>query len=110
MKFPLIKNNKPYWKPAIKNGKCILCGEKPKHGVFIALMGGTLEGNKNSASISSNLIGFLSLNLHDHNSDKLGYLNIADNTSNGQFEFYFCSSKCLRKFFNKIVDEFEKTL
>jgi len=96
--------------PKRKKGRCSFCGEKSKDGVFIALAGGALVGDKNNASMSSSLIGFLHLMLHDHNSKKLGYLNIADNTSNGQFEFYLCSCQCLRKFFKEIVDEFEKQL
>ncbi len=93
-----------------KKGQCSLCNNKPKDGVFVVLNGGALKGNKDNASMDSGLVGFLTLDLHDHNKKGSGFLDIVDNSPNGQFEFYFCSTKCLRKFFNKVVDAFEETL
>lgn len=110
MKFPLINDKSMIWRPLIKKGKCSLCGKKPKDGIFIALNGGALKGTKDNAIMDSGLIGFLTLDLHDHNKMGKGFLNIVDSSPNGQFEFYFCSTKCLRKFFDKVIDAFEETL
>jgi hypothetical protein len=111
IKFPLLKDKKSCWIPFSLGKKCECCGKKHTKdldGVFICLGGGALKGNKRMAEMSSELVGFLSLTLHDHNyNGKGGYLPIADNTKNGQFEFYFCSTQCLRKFLNHLVDRFE---
>lgn len=49
------------------------------------------------------------LKLWDHGVTKNGHsLEICSNEGFSQFEFYFCSTKCLRAFFNKLVDDFEK--
>lgn len=107
-RFPILNKN-PYcatYKDS--RGVCKLCGDKPKEGVFVCFGGGALKGDCDEASMSSDLVGFLSLDYHNHDYKGLGYLPIAENTPNGQFEFYFCSTKCLRKFFNKLVDKFEE--
>ena len=109
-KFPLLKGKKSYWIPFVLGKKCRCCGEECKtDGRFICLGGGALKGNAKEAEMSSDLVGFLSISLHDHNyQGKGGYLPIADNTKNGQFEFYFCSTQCLRKFLSYLVDMFEE--
>ena len=111
-KFPLLKGNKVYWMPFSENKKCNVCGEKGDgKGRFICLSGGALRGDAKNAEMDSDLVGFLNICLHDHDYDgKGGWLDIADNTANGQFEFYFCSTHCLRKFFNILVDNFEKSM
>ena len=111
MRFPLIYGDNMLWRPLTdKKGKCSLCGKKPKEGVFIALNGGALRGNEQDAEMDSGLVGFLTLDLHDHDKMNSGWLSIVESSPNGQFEFYFCSTKCLRKFFDKVVDTFEETL
>ena len=111
-KFPLLCAKDGYWMPFSLGKKCSVCGEiYDKDGVFICLGGGALKGDEKASQISSELVGFLCLSLHDQNyHGKGGYLPIADNTSNGQFEFYFCSTNCLRTFFNTLVDKFENGL
>lgn len=111
-KFPLLEGKNSCWVPFDFGKKCGCCGEKyTKNGEFICLDGGALKGNSKEAEMSSNLIGFLSITLHDHNyHGKGGYLQIAECTRNGQFEFYFCSTQCLRKFLNYLVDRFEEGL
>jgi len=110
MKFPLIKGKKSYWAPFCAGKKCKICGQKDNSSnKFIALMGGALKGNSKNAEMSSDLIGFLDLTLHNHDyKGRGGYIQIVDSSANGQFDLYFCSTKCLRKFFNLLVDEFEK--
>ena len=108
-KFPLIGSKEGHWIPFAKGKKCIVCGETyDKEAVFVCLGGGALKGDEKQSKMSSDLVGFLSISLHDHNyHGKGGYLPIADNTARGQFEFYFCSTECLRKFLNILVDKFE---
>jgi len=108
IKFPVI-DEEMYWRPPTKKGKCVLCGCRPKDGVFIAVDGGALVGTKHNAKMSDKLIGFLHIMIHDHNRTKGKWgIEVVDSSKNGQFEFYFCSSKCMRKFFNAMVDEFER--
>ena len=107
-KFPLI-NKKSFWIPFAKGKKCEVCGEiYNKDCTFICLNGGALKGDEHEAEMSSDLVGFLGISLHDHNyHGKGGYLPIVEHAYNGQFEFYFCSTACLRKFLNVLVDKFE---
>ena len=98
------------WRPSRNKGKCSFCKAKVKDGVFIVLSGGALRGTKDNAIMDDGLIGFLNLFLHDHDKMKGGWLDIVDSSPSGQFEFFFCSTKCLRKFFDKVVDAFEETL
>lgn len=37
-------------------------------------------------------------------------LNIAQDIKGGQFEFYFCSTKCLRKWFTQILNDIDKRI
>ena len=108
IKFPL-KLEHMYWKPPLKKERCSLCGCRPPDGVFVVMNGGALLGTKDNASMSDKLIGFLSILLHDHsNISNMRGINLVDASPDGQFEFHFCSSKCLRKFLNLLVDQFEK--
>lgn len=109
-KFPLVSGDKNYWIPFSRDRKCTVCGKICRgEGRFICLSGGALKGDDRFAEMSAGLIGFLHLSLHDHNyRGKGGYFPIADNTKNGQFEFYFCSCRCIRKFLKEVVDRFEE--
>ncbi len=66
-----------------------------------------------------NLEGFLSLIWHGahtneggqgRHADVYSIVNIARNVKGGQFDIRFCSTKCLRSFFNHAVDSLEKKL
>ena len=56
--------------------------------------------------------GFLYFAWHDHDKtdDNHRMLKIADDVKGGQFDLYFCSTKCLREFLNHCVDELEKSI
>ena len=59
------------------------------------------------------LEGFLSFGYHGKHNGKPGayaVVPIAENVPIGQFEYYFCSTSCLRKFLNAGVDELERRL
>lgn len=60
----------------------------------------------------NNMDGFLYLAWHDHenDSDGPGLIRIAQDVRGGQFDLYFCSTKCLREFLNHCVDELEQSM
>ncbi len=87
---------------------CDCCG-KDITGNFINVNGGALLESKDdpdSSSWSDRLHPFLSINLHDDNNEEYTSAEIVpdDKNSMGQFEWYFCSKKCVRKFFNDWLD------
>jgi ABC-type uncharacterized transport system permease subunit len=77
----------------------------PSDGSDVWLMLGTLVGDSDKASMGNigELFGFFSMNKHLGRS-----LDIVVNSSAGQADIGFCSSKCLREFFNNCVDELER--
>ena len=115
MNYPLIKQESDYPKDSI----CPVCG-KNKIGEpdsFAVLQGGAMLYNDEGDSIfPSNLMGFLELVWHGHHDDGIededsnisSVLNIIDNSTDGQFGLYFCSTACLRKFFMELVDDLEQ--
>ena len=91
-------------------GKCPICG-KDMMGNFVCLGGGALlKEDENVSKISDELDGFL--NLTAHYDDKELYENVLvfNNTKNGQFEIYVCSTDCMRKIFNIFVDKLEEKI
>ena len=40
--------------------------------------------------------------------DIFAHAPVADGVAGGQSEMYFCSTRCLRRFFNELVDELER--
>jgi hypothetical protein len=89
------------------DGTCTYCKE-PTKGNFVVHNGGALLRipGTNSAAPDENLIS--SLSLLDHGVTSSGKpLNVCKNEGFGQFEFYFCSTGCLRNFFKTLVDDFE---
>ena len=116
MKFPLQKGRSTAGLGA-RRGECPVCHKRKVHEPygFAFLTGGALRkiGRKHS-TIDPNLVGFLTLGYHGaHNSgldEPSVILDIADGVTLGQFDFYFCSTKCLRMFLNKCVDELDRRL
>lgn len=93
MKYPIIKGKHLSFR---EGGDCTSCRKK-NNGNFVTLNGGVI-GMGNSF-LTINEIGIAKMTKS---------LNICDNEGVGQFEFFFCSIKCLRSFLNKLVDDFEK--
>lgn len=81
------------------------------------LSGGALwQSGKDSSASANDLAGFLEIGWHGAHSEEGGEgrdanvclsLELATKVAGGQFEFYFCSTKCLRAFLNFCVDELE---
>jgi hypothetical protein len=86
---------------------------------FAVLDGGALLMNrkKDEGGPSPNMDGFLNFIWHGAHDGDIGIdsevdalLPIADEVRGGQFDFYFCSTNCLRTFLNKCVDELENRI
>lgn len=63
--------------------------------------------------MAPDLEGFLTLGYHgahEKKNSRSAHLSVAEAAQFGQFEFYFCTTKCLRSFFNACVDELERRL
>ncbi len=79
-------------------------------GNFICVNGGALlqdEHNPESAGMSSRMDEFLTVVTHNDAIDSYKDLDIVpyNENGNGQFEWYFCSKSCLKKYFNKWFDK-----
>jgi len=105
-----------------KEALCPMCKSakvNEPHSMAIVNLGALLMTNraKGNGSMSDKLEGFLSFiwhGAHDggtgEDSDISAYLNIVENVRGGQADLYFCSTNCLRTFFNACVDELENRI
>lgn len=99
-----------------ERGQCVVCkmkGVGEPNGFAFINAGALLEIGKGVAMPSDQIKAFFSIGYHgDHSnkSDPSAMLEIVDEPASGQFEFYFCSTSCLRGFFNQCVDELENQL
>ncbi len=119
IKLPVVKGKKYNHYP--RRALCPWCKKKKvfePHSMAI-LSGGALLMNrkeKNGGS-SDDLDAYLSLTWHGaHDSGKgddrkiYSNIDIASDVKGGEFDLYFCSTKCLRAFLNACVDELEKKI
>ncbi len=116
MKFPLHKGSSQKGLGA-RPGECPICH---KAGVgepnsFAWVNGGALLDIGNRSAIPDKRIkAFLTIGYHgshsEKHSDASAQVEIARDPTIGQFEFYFCSTACLRMFFAVCVDELEHNL
>ena len=84
---------------------------------FAELFGGALRRtDENSYKSADDLSGFLGVGWHGAHPQEGGIgpdphiglsIELAATADAGQFEFYFCSTQCLRAFLNFCVDELE---
>jgi hypothetical protein len=99
-----------------------MCGSKVfEPHQFVVLSGGALKitnrRTKSGTGPSKDMWGFLDLTFHGAHdggqahdpvlADAHALVRLADEVDGGQFEFYFCSTKCLRAFLNEQVDALE---
>lgn len=110
MRFPILKT-KP-WLPCTPT--CSQCSKKVDNNRKAIFMGGALrwtDKKNDCAEMIEDGAGFLTMMWHGDENDPVfcsTSVDIARHTDNGQFEFYFCSTSCLRAFLNVCVDELEK--
>ena len=87
-------------------------GDPP--GMAILNAGAMHPVGKDRYEMATDDAAFFTLVWHSDHSEpsKVDYdfatLDIADLVETGQFEFYFCSTDCLRAFLNECVDELER--
>jgi len=122
LKFPQCNKNSVF--PIVPKGKksaCPMCGKKGifEPNSFATINGGALLKEGTSAHMDDKMEGFLSLGWHGAHTDMKGKgekpdtwanLDLARDTAYGQFEMYFCSTKCLRAYLNACVDELERKI
>ena len=115
LSFPIISGKTAAFPDS---AKCPMCGAAKvfEPHSFATLSGGALLVDRatNCGEMSDDLDGFLSLHWHGAHESGVGIdpgkyckVDLALDCRGGQFEFYFCSTKCLRQFLNKCVDELE---
>lgn len=112
MKYPIINLDESFPVEPI----CPICKKnrifEPNN--FIVLEGGALLVDKKGDSIlNKKMEGYLNLIWHAQHEKDVNIegdshlLEIVKDSKNGQFNLYFCSTVCLRKFFNMLVDDLE---
>lgn len=73
-----------------------------------------MDREENSGGMSEDMDGFVDITWHGAHDNGIGedrdiYAQVyaAEDCRGGQFEMYFCSTSCLRTFFNEWVDKLE---
>lgn len=112
MKFPLLSGEITAYPD---KAKCPICKKKKvfePHSMAILSGGALYAGQKRG--IPDKLEGFAHITWHGAHDTGIGAdrdiytgVELARDTSGGQFEIYFCSTACMRKFFNQWVDVLE---
>lgn len=79
---------------------------KDNHDIA-AIMGGAMKliNKRGDTEMAEGCVGFLDIHWHGN---VCAMLPIVEDSPNGQFDLYFCSTACLRGFFNACVDELER--
>jgi hypothetical protein len=114
MELPIVKGLEQKY---LDKRMCPVCKNKGVHepNSFAFLSAGALSEKGGS----KNLLGFFDIGWHGAHldmggvgvyPDKGGHVKIAEDAVGGQFELYFCSTECLRKFLNHCVDELEEKI
>jgi len=100
MKFPILKNK------SANHHNCITCKKKLKSDFYVFNAGALKQITKDHQIMDKDLKGFCYINAHLDNELLYETLSVAESTPMGQFEIYTCSIQCMRKFFEKVFDEF----
>lgn len=104
MEYPLNnKNNQHGPKPY----HCSGCGRDTGEN-FLTLNGGALYYDETLNAQFPDSKGRAFLDITSHHNDVPKGISLISGLESCQYEFYFCSSTCIRNFFNKVVDDLEK--
>ena len=114
MKFP-VQDGASTEGLGVSHGMCPICKKSGvgEPGNFAYVNAGALLAiTKRSAAPDDSIKAFFTIGFHgSHSSNSSSAsLDIVKEPSIGQFEFYFCSTTCLRAFFGACVDELERKL
>ncbi len=108
--FPVISKNTKMFYPSSR--VCPICNtdrHSSNSGFYVLNAGALEEVSQETLMMSDKLKGFLKLAYHpSEDSDENGFcIDIVKDSECGQFDIYFCSTNCMRIFFNKIIDTIE---
>ena len=107
--LPVLEGNKTQCFP--HEAACPMCS-KPFNGAFAVLSAGALLMNRkeDTGGMSDDLDAFMNLVWHggDINDDVYATQDIVRDLEGGQFDLQFCSTSCLRAFFNACVDKLDE--
>jgi len=116
MKFPVMQNINHCT-------NCVWCDCDQTHepNSMAILTGGAMLINRKTGDggPDERLDGFLDITWHGAHTNEGGVgaspdcfenITIASNIRGGQFDLYFCSTKCLRDFLNHVVDTIEEKI
>ena len=120
IKFPILKGKKSYFP---QKAECPWCRRQKvlEPHSFATFGGGALLKDKETGAWapSDRMKGYFDFGWHGcHPEDggsgekpnTSGNVSIAYDVAGGQFDIYFCSTKCLREFLNYCVDELEQQI
>ena len=115
MKFPTLKNNTTTYP---KKALCPQCKKRKvlePHSMAILSGGANLMDRKRcNGWPDDRMDGFLEITWHGAHDTGIGEdrdiyctIDLAKDCRGGQYEMYFCSTACLRKYLNSWVDDLE---
>ena len=110
LELPLVLKDTSTWP---SDSKCPVCS-KEFNGAFATVNGGALMMDGDVDGMDERMRAFITLiwhGRHDHDGeadDVYAGLDIVEDGAQGQFDLYFCSTACLRAFFNACVDKLEQ--
>lgn len=121
IRFPVVSGNTNAF-PSAKPMRCPICGKRrigEPHS-FVCFSGGAIQMyTGDSGGPSSDMRGILNLDWHGAHTDHGGVgalpdtfetVEVVRDVVGGQFELYFCSIRCFRRFTKSIADELESKL
>jgi len=115
--FPVVGKGQIRW-PQPGNFECPVCGklmaEGEKMEQVVLNIGAMMQNDKekNTWCVGFNLGGFMHIMDHTHGDVDLPSISVdvVEQSAFGQADLCFCSTKCLRAFFNAIVDEADRQI
>lgn len=87
---------------------CAGCGNSISSPAIVLNTGALLKDGPESASLNDNLCGFFSFCWHDHTQSKHLHVDIEESVTPGQIELSFHDTKCLRLWFDRILEKLER--
>ena len=111
-KLPVVAKSKSSYPDKALCPQCRKAKVFEPHSTAILSAGALLMNRKTqSGGMSDNLDGVMSLTWHGAHDGGVGRnreiytsVYVADSVRGGQFDLYFCSTDCLRRFLNECVD------
>lgn len=114
MKFPVVRGEKVIYP---LGDICPVCGVNQIGGegrrMVIVNAGALVKVGDDRYAIPEDAVAFFTLAWHAcgiPSSGRSASVEVAEWVQGGQFDLYFCSTKCLRAFFNRCVDTLEQKI